>query len=80
MQIYKINLGLHCYSTIILLLRLQTVKYFGNTHVGHYGAVALDDVRAVVTLQHHVQVHQDPLVLVFVSCATHLLVTHRQRK
>lgn len=48
--------------------------YFGDTHVGNYGTVALDDVRAVVTLQHHIQVHQDPLVLIFVSCAPHLLV------
>lgn len=51
---------------------------FDDTHVGNYGAVALDDVRAVVTLQHNVQVHQDPLVLILVSCATHLLVTEKQ--
>lgn len=53
---------------------------FGDTHVGNYGAIALDDVRAVMTLQHNIQVHEDPLVLILVSCATHLLVTHTQKK
>ena len=47
-----------------------------ETYIRNYGAVALDDVRAVVALQHHVQVHQDPLVLVLVSGPPHLLVTH----
>lgn len=46
------------------------------THVGNYGTVALDDVRAVVALQNHIQIHQNPLVLVLVSCPAHLLVTH----
>ena len=54
--------------------------FFQDTHVGNYGAVALDDVRAVMTLQHHIQVHQNPLVLIFVSCTTHLLVTYTQKK
>lgn len=53
--------------------------YSEDTHVGNYSAVALDDVRAVVTFQHHVQVHQNPLVLILVSCTTHLLVTHKQK-
>lgn len=35
----------------------------GGAHVGDEGAEALDDVGAVVALEHHVQVHQDPLVL-----------------
>lgn len=53
---------------------------FGDTHIGNYGAIALDDVRAVMTLQHNIQVHEDPLVLILVSCATHLLVTRTQKK
>lgn len=53
---------------------------FGETHVCNYGAVALNDVRAVMTLQHNVQVHEDPLVLILVSCATHLLVTHKTHR
>lgn len=52
--------------------------HFGETHVGNDGTIALDDVRAVVTLQHHIQVHQDPLVLILVSCTAHLLVTHTE--
>lgn len=53
---------------------------FGDTHVGNYGAIALDYVGAVMTLQHNIQVHQDPLVLILVSCTTHLLVTHTEKK
>lgn len=45
-------------------------------YIGDYGAVALDDVRTVVTLQHDIQIHQNPLVLVLVSRAPHLLETH----
>ncbi len=52
---------------------------FWDTHVGNYGAIALDDVRAVMTLQHHIQVHEDPLVLILVSCPTHLLETQKKR-
>lgn len=51
----------------------------GETHVCNDGAVALNDVRAVVTLQHNIQVHEDPLVLILVSCATHLLVTQNKQ-
>lgn len=47
-----------------------------QAYIGDYGAVALDDVRTVVTLQHDIQIHQNPLVLVLVSCAAHLLETH----
>lgn len=54
--------------------------YFADTYVGNYGAIALDDVRAVVTLEHHIQVHQDPLVLILISCTTHLLVMHTHTK
>lgn len=50
----------------------------GDAYIGDDGAVALDDVRTVVALQHHVQVHQNPLVLVFVPRAAHLLETHRR--
>lgn len=58
---------------------LQIAMCLGDTHVGYYGAIALDDVRAVMTLQHNIQVHQDPLVLILVSCSTHLLVTHTKK-
>lgn len=46
-----------------------------SAYIGDYGAVALDDVRTVMTLQHDIQVHQNPLVLVLVSRAAHLLET-----
>lgn len=49
----------------------------GDAYVGNYGAVALDDVRTVMTFQHHVEIHQNPLILIFVSGAAHLLETHR---
>lgn len=52
-----------------------TPKYFGETHVRYNGTVALDDVRTVMAFQHHIQVHQDPLVLILVSRTTHLLWT-----
>lgn len=54
--------------------------YIRETHIGNNGTIALDDIRAVVALQHHIQVHQDPLVLVLVSCTAHLLVTHTHTK
>lgn len=44
-----------------------------SAHVGDKRAEALHDVGAVVALEHHVQVHEDPLVLLLVSRAPHLL-------
>lgn len=44
-----------------------------EAHVGDEGPEALHDVGAVVTLEYHVQVHEDPLVLFLVPRASHLL-------
>lgn len=61
-------------DSLLQLLSTGSHQLHGDEYIraGNYGAVALDDVRAVMTLQHHVQVHQDPLVLILVSCAAHL--------
>lgn len=56
-------------------LRFMPFQGVLSAYIGDYGAIALDDVRTVMTLQHDIQVHQNPLVLVLVSCAAHLLET-----
>lgn len=42
-------------------------------HIGDEGPEALHDVGAIVALKHHIQVHEDPLVLFLVPGAPHLL-------
>lgn len=39
----------------------------GGSYIGDEGPEALDNVGAVVAFQHHIQVHQDPFVLLLVS-------------
>lgn len=57
--------------------RLKVVgkkKGLGNqAHIGDKGPKALHDVGAVMTLEYHIQVHEDPLVLFLVPRASHLL-------
>lgn len=43
------------------------------THIGDYCSIALNDVRTVVTLQHNIQIHEDSLILVFITRPPHLL-------
>lgn len=47
-----------------------------GTHVGDKRPKALHNVGAVMALEHHIQVHEDTLVLLLVPRAPHLL--HRQ--
>lgn len=45
-----------------------------DAHIGDYSSVALNDVWTVMTLQHNVQIHEDPLILVFITRPSHLLL------
>ena len=44
-----------------------------SSHVGDESPEALHNVGAVVALEHHVQIHEDPLVLLLIPRAPHLL-------
>lgn len=44
-----------------------------RAHIGDEGPEALHNVGAVVALEHHVQIHEDALVLFLVPRAPHLL-------
>lgn len=43
------------------------------SHIGDYSSVALDDVWTVMTLQHNIQIHENPLILIFITRPSHLL-------
>lgn len=44
-----------------------------SSHIGDESPEALHNVGAVVALEHHIQIHEDPLVLLLIPRAPHLL-------